>query len=103
MNDAIAIIRECRAAQDAAEEISDGCARAIAAGYAEGMPSASFASTGAITDPDEVWRDLFYFRGQPMYPDMYPDEKIAADMLGTYLTKAGARGPVAGWSRVWVG
>ena len=109
MDDATAIARECRAAQDAGEEISDGCARAIAAGYAAGMGAGqSFASTGAITDPGEVWRDLFYVRGEPMYPDMTPDEKLAADMLGTYLSAAVAdsedasRGPVAGWSRLWV-
>lgn len=98
-----AITRECRTARAAGEEISDGCARAIAAWYAVGMPSASFATSGAITDPSEVWRDLFTLRnGTDMYPGMSADEKLPADMLGTYLTSAGPRGPVAGWSRVWV-
>ena len=108
MNDATAIQLECLRAQAAGEEISDGCARAIAAGYMEGQAGASFATTGAITDPTEVWRDLFYLRGQTMYPGMSADEQLAADALGTYLIAAvrdsadASRGPVAGWSSLWV-
>lgn len=102
MSDIIAIANECAAAHWEGREISDGAARAIAAGYQEGMPSASFATTGAISDPTEVWRDLFYVNGRSMYPSMSTDEKLAADMLGTYLSNAGKRGPVAGWSGLWV-
>ena len=85
--------------------ISDDCARMIAAGYAEGMgPTQEFATTGAITvDPSGLWRDFFTLPGgREMYPDMSPADQAAADMLGTYLQAAGMRGPVPGWSRLWI-
>jgi hypothetical protein len=102
------IYEHCANAQAHGEEISDACARMIAAGYAEGMPSASFATTGAISGPSEVWRDCFYLRnGTSLYETMCPEDKLAADMLGTYLTSAtreteGRRGPVEGWSGLWI-
>lgn len=103
MDDASAIEVQCRIAQAADEEISDGCARAIATGNMDGAAGASFATTGAISDPSEVWRDLFTLRdGTWMYSSMSRAERLAADMLGTYLANAGARGPVAGWSDLWV-
>jgi hypothetical protein len=98
-----AVFAECLAAQQAGEEISDGCARTIAAWYQENGPSAEFATTGAIPeDPSDVWRSCFYLNGRSMYPDMNAAMKLAADMLGTYLTRAGTRGPVTGWSGLWV-
>lgn len=93
----------CRERQEAGEEISDAGARVIAAMYHNGGTSvgAQFASTGAITDePTSVWRDLFDCpRG--FYSAMGRDQ-LLADMLGTYLVCAGTRGPVDGWSGLWL-
>jgi hypothetical protein len=101
-SDSQAIHAECFYASANDREISDGCARAIAAGYMSGIAGASFATTGAISDPTDVWRDLFYVNGRSMYPGMSAAEKLAADMLGTYLGGAGKRGPVDGWSSLWI-
>ena len=92
---------ECNRAQADAEEISDGCARTIASMYHEpGYPAGpAFSTSGAISDPDEVWDALF---GRGFYSSMTMDEKMLADMLGTYLIAAGPRGPVPGWSSLWV-
>jgi hypothetical protein len=92
----------CRERQAAGEEISDACARVIASMYHNGGTSvgASFASTGAIIDdPSSVWGDLF---DSPtgFYHAMGTDQ-LMADMLGTYLVRAGTRGPVEGWSGLW--
>jgi hypothetical protein len=101
--DLVAVVTTGLESQDAGEEISDGCARTIASWYAEGMgPSQSFATTGAVTDPQEVYRELFYIRGRPLYYEMSPAAKLACNMLDTYLLHAGPRGPVAGWSGLWV-
>lgn len=88
------IIAETRQAD--VEELPDGVARDAAEIYAdEDMPAAwAFVNTGEISDPDVVWRDIFdgVYWGLPM------GERVLADMLGTYLTRKGARGPVPGWS-----
>src|SRR5271170_1599809 len=97
MTDSGLITAECQSAQAEDREISDACARMIASQYQENGPSGDFASSGAICDPSDVWRDCFYLRGASMYPGMAPAEKLAADMLGTYLGQAGRRGPVTGW------
>jgi hypothetical protein len=98
-----AVFAECRAAQEAGQEISDGCARTIAAWYQENGRSAEFVSTGAIPqEPSDVWRSCFYLGNRSLYRDMPPSLKLAADMLGTYLVRAGRRGPVPGWSKLWV-
>jgi hypothetical protein len=99
MGDSELIARECAAKQAAGEEISDACARMIASQWYIGHAGASFVTTGAITtDPSTLWRILFL----PEYPTMVPADKLAADMLGTYLQRAGERGPVAGWSGLWL-
>jgi len=101
------VVAECLAAQRSDREISDGCARTIAAWYAEGMDTGqSFATTGAISSSTDVYRALFYLHGdraRPLYPTMAPHQKLCADMLGTYLTRAGVRGPQEGWSSKWAG
>jgi len=81
-------------------EISDACARMIASWWHSGVgsPGYSFASTGAISDPTEVWRDLM---GDD-YWLVAPDDRKAFDYLGTYLVLAGERGPVEGWSKLWL-
>lgn len=116
MGDAEKVLAECQRAQSEDREISDACARVIASWHYAGQASDGYAfvSTGAIPEdlmteddsseiwwsgPSQVWDDLF---GRGHYDTLSADDKLAADMLGTYLVRAGTRGPVAGWSQLWV-
>lgn len=98
--DTLACARECADAFGN-HEISDGCARTIASMYHNGgtSVSASFATTGAISESTEVYRDLF---DQLPYSQADSLTQLFMNMMGTYLTSAGRRGPVGGWSKVWV-
>lgn len=106
MGDSQKVTAECEAAQAEGREISDACARVIASQWHSGQASAgySFVSTGAFDHPDILWRELF----SDEYRNMSQDDRLAADMLGTYLLdayRAGGnqpRGPVAGWSGLWL-
>lgn len=85
------------------EEVSDACARVIASWYHNGQASLgySFVSTGAIPEePSDVWHDLT--DNGKSYESADRDDREALNMLGTYLTNAGPRGPVDGWSNLWV-
>lgn len=81
--------------------IDDGTARTIASQwhdprYADGPV---FSTTGAISDPEDVWRALF--GGLPaLHPYTFQDMKHAAFLLH-YLLAAGPRSAVPGWSGVW--
>lgn len=91
----------CLAARDDGDIIPDACARVIASQWHCGNMSVSFSSTGAVTaDPEAVWREMFL----PEYDGaaMTPEDRLAADSLRTYLEHAGERGPVAGWSGLWL-
>lgn len=106
MGDWEKIMREVKA-KAGLDEISDACARMIASVYHGGQYTAgyAFASSGAICCADEVWRDLFgpFEHGQyKTYAACNGDEKLAADMLGTYLVNKGTRGRVPGWSTLWL-
>jgi hypothetical protein len=123
-----AIFAECRARHATGDEISDACARAIAALWHGGQRSRAhaFASTGAIlsdadpaTDtPDDIryhddnapsllWREIFLATTNDndtrctQYEALDADWQLAADMFGTYLTHCTARGPQPGWSALW--
>jgi hypothetical protein len=98
MGDAEKVASEVNA-KSGREEISDACARVIASWWHGGQKSLgySFVSTGAITDASDLWRELF-----PDYSSLSDADKIAADMLGTYFTNAGTRGPIEGWSGLWL-
>src|SRR5690242_4828469 len=101
MGDQEAVFAECRAAQAAGREITDGCARTIASWYhspgAGGEAGSAFSSTGAITGPTDVYRSLI--DDPALYTDADPDDRLALDMMGTYLINAGPRGPQPGWDR----
>lgn len=102
MNDTTAVMAEVNA-RLGKEEISDGCARTIASWYHNGQASLgySFVSSGAIpAEPSDVWHDLT--DNGKAYESAERDDRTALDMLGTYLTNAGPRGPVDGWSNRWV-
>lgn len=100
--DEAAVLVEVQAAQDEGREISDACARVIASWFSGGESAAGYAfvSTGTVPrDPDVVvWRELV--------GDTYATHpawlRLALDALGTYLVRAGERGPVEGWSKLWV-
>lgn len=98
MSDLGNVMREAEAAYGV-REISDGCARTIASLFHGGQASVSysFVSTGAIPTPfDDLIRDLW-----PTSPSD-PGEKLMLSMLGTYCANRADRGPVEGWSRLWV-
>jgi hypothetical protein len=84
-----------------AGEISDACARVIASWFHDGQSSAgySFVSTGAIADPTDVYRDL---TPGDVYNDQPEWMQAALSCLGTYLSNRADRGPVSGWSNLWV-
>lgn len=98
------INQHVRWAQAHGQEISDACARMIGAAWHGSNDTASFSTTGAIvTDPSTLWHDFFSVRGVPdFYAQMSPEDRMAADSLGTYLHDAGERGPVDGWSGLWI-
>lgn len=100
MSDQSAVFAEVRA-KSGREEISDGCARTIASWYHDGGVSDTYAfvSTGAIRS-DELWRQ--FTNGGALYESASADDKRALDALGTYLLKRKEKGPVAGWSDMWV-
>jgi hypothetical protein len=94
MSDIHAILVECVNARSQGREISDACARMIGAQFHDGQFSDTykFVSTGAVTRPADLWHAFFGTRG----------ESLMSDMLGTYLLAAGPRGPVTGWSDLWI-
>ena len=91
--------RACLAAQAEGREIGDATARVIASMYHDGGDGYAFASSGYIADDDDTWRSLF---GRGFYETMTADERLLADMLGTYFTNRPDRGRVAGWSGLWL-
>ena len=99
-NDERAVNIACQTAQSEKREISDATARTIASWYHDGQwtDGYKFVSTGAISDPTALWRELVI----TLYEGETPANRLALDMLGTYLLNAGKRGPVAGWSDLWV-
>lgn len=84
-------------------EISDACARVIASWYGTGDDThvMRFCSTGAVTDeitPSELWHRL----AGDHYHIVSADDKLALDFLGTYMQNRADKGPVEGWSDLWL-
>lgn len=80
--------------------ISDGVARVIAAGWAEGMgPLQSLATTGAIVDgvADEISENY----SREIARGLESSFRAELDALMVYVLDRGERGPVAGWSDLW--
>lgn len=104
MSDYDNAVTACRAAVYAESEIDDATARVIASMYHSGQASVSysFASTGFISDPTDVYRDCFPAGHRPYEEsgDMY--ENLFRDMLGTYLMNRADRSAVPGWNRLWL-
>jgi hypothetical protein len=123
-----AIFAECRARHATGEEISDACARAIAALWHGGQCSRAyaFASTGAILSdadaasdtpediryhndnaPSALWQEIFGATTNhngtrcTQYEALDADWQLAADMFGTYLAQFAARRPQPGWATLW--
>jgi hypothetical protein len=100
MGDFETAVRNAITAMGQGVEIDDATARVIVSLYHAGQASASysFASTGNISDPTDVYRECF----PGDYNSLTWDEQAVANMLGTYLVNRADRGPVAGWSKLWV-
>lgn len=99
MGDMEKAVAECHDAHGK-REISDAAARVIASMYHEGQASVSysFVSTGAIPDDtSRLWREMF-----PDYSACSTDERLLADMMGTYLISNAGRGRVDGWANLWL-
>lgn len=95
-------VRAARTAQDAGTEIDDATARTIASMYHSGQASVSysFVSTGRIpATADDLWRDLW---PDHALPHLTAEERLLLSMFGTYCLNRSDRGPVEGWSRLWV-
>lgn len=98
MGDDEQIRREVRRAELTDEPINDACARMIAAQWHGGQTTAmcSFATTGAIHSDliGEVQELLPQFRDST--------NKGILQALGYYIQHRGRRGPVPGWSNLWL-
>ena len=103
-------VEEAKAAMGE-HEITDACARVIASLYHDGgARTLAFVASGFITESfvteyagssTELYR-LFF----PNYGALSADERLLADMLGTYLVQrviAGNGGTVEGWTELWIG
>lgn len=100
-----AVYVEVLTAFRAEREISDACARVIATWWLPGRdtPGYAFVSTGEILEenPGDLWYDL----GGHGYRDAETPlwVQVTLDLFGTYLTsRRDARGPVPGWSKLWI-
>ena len=97
------IAAEVSARQAAHRELSDGTARAIASSWHDGsFVALGFVSSGAIADnSSETWRacggDAYRARNTGAR------DRLALDMLGTYLLNRRDRGAVPGWADLWIG
>ena len=102
MSDFGRAVTACRMAHIEGHIISHGTARTIASMYCAGDLSASFASTGAITKPRRLWKELndrfstldMYFTNQSV--------RTLFEALAVYILFHGKRGPVEGWKDMWV-
>lgn len=101
MTDAQVALANCQAAQAKGKEIDDATARTIASWHYDGQASMGYAFVSTGTIRDGLWRELFA-SPPSYYESLSADDRLMADMLGTYLLRAGVRGPVPGWSRLWV-
>lgn len=99
-SDTSAVLAEVQA-KSGKEEISDGCARTIASWYHDGGVSDTYAfvSSGAIV-ADSLWRQ--FTNNGTLYDSADADDKLALDALGTYLLNRENKGPVPGWSELWI-
>lgn len=97
MDDDTAIAAEI-AALSGDDVISDGCARTIAAQWHSGQLSPLYAltSSGAIVDgvPAEI--------DAAVTETTVVDDLSALQELSRYADYHGTRGPVDGWSSLWV-
>jgi hypothetical protein len=101
MSDETAVYAACRVAQDEGREIDHGTARTIGSWYAQGMDETqSFATTGAIINTaTTLWRRMT--DNGNLYSTASEDDKLALDMIGTYLLNREDTGPVPGWHHMW--
>jgi hypothetical protein len=102
MTDEEAVYAERRQAQAEGREISDAAARVIATWWHavdNGEAALRFVADGSIPNATEVWRGMVW---PNLYDHASTDDKLALDMLCTYLLNRPDRGPVPGWERLWI-
>jgi hypothetical protein len=97
MSDLELCLKNCRAAQMYGHEINDATARTIAGLYYRGQFTLGyqFLSTGYIGP--NLWRDIF-----PDYEERNADDRLIADMFGTYLINSAGNRDLDNWSDLWV-
>jgi UPF0042 nucleotide-binding protein len=96
--DAAAVFAHCRTATGL---ISDGAARTIASWWADGPLGERFTFTGAVEAG--LWDELADAGAvAPLVELVSPDHGDAVLKLRDYVVHHAGRGPVAGWSEVWV-
>lgn len=99
-NEEQTVFAHCRDRQNEGREIEHHVARTIAAWWHCGANDTyALSSTGTIRDGLTL-RD--FHEGE--YDRQAPDNRLALDMLGTYIVArqvAGNTGPVAGWADMW--
>jgi hypothetical protein len=94
------VFAHCRERQAQGREIDHGVARTIGAWWHVGYNATiTFTSTGTVAE------DLTpYTFHEGAYEMESADDRLALDMLGTYLLRrrvAGQTGPVPGWADMW--
>lgn len=101
MTEQEAVYTHCRTRQAQGREIAHGVARTIGAWWHDGRirDTIAFSSTGFIAEG----LTLYTFH-EGAYDRQSADDRLALDMLGTYLTARQMRGEtdkVPGWSDMW--
>lgn len=99
MSDQEKVARQVEMAEELGELIGDGCVRVIASWWAQGYgPLQSLTTTGAIVfGIEEEMSEARMLAG-----DVSPEDVRYLHRLADYVERHGERGPVAGWSNLWL-
>jgi hypothetical protein len=103
MNDTQRVYAKCNQAQLDGDVIDHGTARTIASWFqqSDGITDV-FVSTGAIDVVRRLWVALMDDGGFDLYRGCDFATRFAIMNLAHYILTSGTRGPVPGWSDMWV-
>lgn len=103
MEDMEMVFKHVRAAKRDGKEISDACVRVVASLHHNGgTASYGLASTGTVPkDISELWVELFG-PSHEVYQEADNNTRDMFDAMSSYLRAHAGRGPVSGWSRLWL-